>query len=630
MIRIEDLLYDKELYTTTKKSLLEDIFVNGEYQEQKNALVDFSYKDEEYQCSAKEFTITLVLMQVFIDMEAQECYSDDFMYSLHEPKLEHYLDKFVKFFRAYDVQKLTDSLSEVLIELSKLAAWTNLITGVTISLYELYQMAKHSERLNEILQTDLSSVQSFSEMEQLIDSLSAEAIKIICSFENSSYKDMIESGVINKNQFKQVVASIGPRPSITGQIIPEIINTNFLSGLRNIQDYYILMETARKILIISHIQVRKSGYLTRKLSLLTYDTLIDGSVEDCGTTHYMPVEIHSQDRLLRYLDRWFWDYQTESVLLLSEELIQERGEEFFIGTTMYFRSPMLCACPEGKTCRTCYGELYHVNKEYHEGLLAILILCPRIMQLLLSAKHLLQTKSQEFDWPQIFLDFFYIDQTEVIGKEDIRGYLRIDESDLREDEENGSWYFNRCTIDSPATGLRAREEHEIELPTELYLTDELMSELQNNKDGSLSYFEITLKNYPFQTLFYQKILNEEITARLDHIKVILEDSAHAGRDSYDGLLDEALNMLEKNGIPLNAVHMELILKNLLKDAADPSRPADWSQDEPAYQLVTLFGSIINGFRLTPGISFEEVKSQIFSPDTYKKTGKSLMDAFYKG
>ena len=628
--KLEDMLYQPEYYAAVRAELYERVFRTNDYQNQKNALVNFQINGALYSCATKEFILTMIFMRVFIDMNAQELYNEDYFYECGHRK-EEYFDRMITAFRdTPNMEKFTLSLAEVLMELARLAAWTNIVVGVSISLYELWQMAQVDKRLNEIFRTDLSSISSFSEMEERMDKLCKEAVGIMMEFENSSYRDMLVSGTINKNQFKQLIVSIGPRPSISGQIIPEIVNTNYLAGLRDLQDYYILMETTRKILIISHIQVRKSGYMTRKLSLLTYDNVVDKDVHDCTSHHLMPVSMISEDRLRRFRDRWFWDVDHEKYTLLSDQYIADHGVENFLGRTMFFRSPMTCGCQEGRTCPFCYGELSHINDGYHYGLIAILMLTPRIMQLLLSAKHLLQTRSQEYDWSPEWLEMFAVDQTEVIVREDVKAYLRIATDQLREDEDTGDLYFEHCVIEQPAVGLRPATELEFILPTRLYLMPAALEEIKNNRDPASSYHEINLKNYQLEPLFAMKVMNEEIVARLDRLKTILEDSCHAGRDDAAGLLDELLLLLENNNIPLQSVHAEIILKNLLRDGVDATYPADWSKEEASYQLTTLFGAILDGHRLTPGISFEEVKQQLLSPATYRKTGSSLLDPFYQG
>ena len=653
---LEDILENKTLYIEAKKDILENIFINGEYSEEKNRKLTFSYRGEEYECTQKELLITLILARVFIEMDAVDKFSEEFLFSYNDDgkvNLESYLDKIIKLFRedlnevsfpengkindilesfkTSETEKLTDSIADILLEISQLAVWTNLNTGVSVSLYELYQMSKKSKRLDEIFHTDLSSVQSFAEMENLINELSAEACKIICSFDSNSYKDMLNSGTINKGQFKQVTTAIGPRPSITGQIIPEIINTNFLRGLRNLQDYYILMETARKILIISHIQVRRSGYMTRKLSLLTMDTILDKACNDCGSKYFVSVNISSESLLKRYYDRWFLDEESEQLKLLNEKYVEEKGLDYFIGKTMFFRSPMTCACPDGKTCKTCYGELYHVNKNYHIGLIAVLLFSPKITQNLLSAKHLLQTKSEDILWSEEFLQFFTVEQSEVSVSEEVKGYLRIEQDELKEDEETGELFFENCKIEVPAVGLRERSLVELNFPTPLYLVDEIAQQMVSEKDAANSYYEINLSRHNLETIFYLRIMNEEITAKLNLINKILEESDHNGASDIDSLLGQSLKMLEDNNITLNAVHMELILKNLIRDGDDESKYADFSKPETemSYQLVPLKRSILESDRLAASISFEEVKAQIYSPKTYKKRGKSMLDTFYK-
>lgn len=198
--KLEDMLYKPEYYAAVRAELYERVFRTNDYQNQKNALVNFQINGALYSCATKEFILTMIFMRVFIDMNAQELYSEDYFYECGHRK-EEYFDRMITTFRdTPNMEKFTLSLAEVLMELARLAAWTNIVVGVSISLYELWQMAQVDERLNEIFRTDLSSISSFSEMEEKMEKLCKEAIGIMMEFENSSYRDMLVSGTINKNQ----------------------------------------------------------------------------------------------------------------------------------------------------------------------------------------------------------------------------------------------------------------------------------------------------------------------------------------------------------------------------------------------------------------------------------------------
>ena len=117
----------------------------------------------------------------------------------------------------------------------------------------------------------------------------------------------------------------------------------------------------RKASIINFSQVKVSGYLTRKLSLLCMNTILDTECEDCGSTNYVHVLIDNKKTLGRLNGR--------SVIYKGKEFIIDKRNQKWIGKEVDLRSPITCCNPNGKICKKCYGHLSKINTSIHCGIL---------------------------------------------------------------------------------------------------------------------------------------------------------------------------------------------------------------------------------------------------------------------
>ena len=145
-------------------------------------------------------------------------------------------------------------------EISRLSIDTTLKIGTTVNTYELYNLIQNNKKLKKIYNTNFKDETDFKVIEEKIGKLSDQFIKTAQNKKGNSYGELLRAGTFNPKQFRQLVVNIGSKPGLDGKIIPEIVNTNFLKGLRHSQDSYIMAETARKVLIISHRNIRSSGW----------------------------------------------------------------------------------------------------------------------------------------------------------------------------------------------------------------------------------------------------------------------------------------------------------------------------------------------------------------------------------
>ena len=128
-----------------------------------------------------------------------------------------------------------------------------------------------------------------------------------------------------------------------------------------------------------------------------------------------------------------------------------------IGKKLYFRSPMTCAsAARGQgICYKCYGDLAFVNKDINIGQIAAEGLSSIYTQILLSAKHLLESLVVKMEWTPGFHDFFQITFNSIALKEGgvFRGCSMIINEDIQVEEElddiDYNNYITRFSIKKP-------------------------------------------------------------------------------------------------------------------------------------------------------------------------------------
>ena len=190
---------------------------------------------------------------------------------------------------------------------------------------------------------------------------------------------MINSGLKgNAEAFWRIFVADGYKIDPDSKIIG-FIHNSLMEGYDTYEDNYIAAVHSRISGIINADSVERVGYLYRKLSFL-FRFLKFGETNNCEAK--MKIEINDSNKFL------FYGRLTSENLYINENT--PNG-------TYYIYSPLYCKSkdPEGvynTVCEKCFGKL-SVNYAKYERLNTIFsIITERLMQILLSAKHLLSVK----------------------------------------------------------------------------------------------------------------------------------------------------------------------------------------------------------------------------------------------
>ena len=527
--------------------------------------------------------------------------------------LEKHMDATVaELYDKVDPLQLSEAMALCSGFLSDVSVETTSKIGTSISIKALFDAADIDPRIWELLHWEMPQGE-LGEMEHAADDAGDELIKRLTATGGEYARLLVSGAAVNKDQMRQALLNVGVKPGLAeGELIAEPIDTSFLRGMRNAEDYYICAGGARKALTTNFKQVKTSGYLSRKLVLLVAGHQIEKGLIDCGTRHGVYAEITTEDHASRLVGRYY---------RLSEdgpwEMARTRQDAArLVGETIVLRSPISCAGEHG-VCHKCYGELHRSNENIHAGIYGVLIISEQITQRLLSSKHLLKARPTKIEWPQAFLDHFSVDRATITADSSVDRVMVSLDDVIEDDEEEG------LRLTSVVYYRVGRETHRLEIPVPIYLSDDAW----NEEEVEIEDGEMIIQPIPEMPLFHVPVSNTDLSEALHAIFSLIEreevDSFHT---SYARLMD----LLNRSELRTPSVHAEMILRALVRDAADLMKRPDFSAgpDEPPYTVLKLTPAILNSPSITNSLAFERIKAQLTGTDIFNKTQPGILDVLF--
>jgi hypothetical protein len=262
-------------------------------------------QSEEIHLPASNLLFSLIALKCFVDVEIVPDLGDFFTDpTMNADVLERYFNRIISLFYEMEenLQQLSVSIADSLAELSKLAADTNMRIGNTICLYDIIKEAEKSSEFKDLLETTIPDGLQFNEIEEYVSQRKDRIVNYLSKADTCLRQLINCKGAINNNQLGQSIVNVGLKPNLEGAIIPEPVNTSFLRGLRNRNDFFVDSQGGRKALIVNYTNVRSSGYLTRKLSLLVMDHYSTNETK-CDTKHFLKVFVENDSVLKRIHNR---------------------------------------------------------------------------------------------------------------------------------------------------------------------------------------------------------------------------------------------------------------------------------------------------------------------------------------
>ena len=533
--------------------------------------------------------------------------------------LNEYVDRVISKFKEYNVpyDHIREGIAVLLNEASDISGDLNVKAGHGLSYLGFLKVMNEDKSTHSMFNPDITYGQ-FNDIEKQSNALGKQIINYFKEHENTELHPYVASDTgINKKQLTQFLGFVGLKPDIDGSVIPVAIEDNFLNGLKKLESYYINSKGTRQALITNYKMVRRSGYLTRKLSLSMIDRFHDNNIFDCGTSHYVIFNVDNQKKKNQIIGRHYYELD-DTGHKINDLLLTVKADSDIVGKKIGLRSPVTCC---GKhVCATCYGrELSEINKNINTGLTAVLKLTEPITQRLLSAKHLLTTNTDKVEWGEQFLSYLYVNMNNVYFKDDNVTVTFAYPTNEDYDEDEDMFYTQTITLKNSTD----RKEHTYTSPVRLYINPKLLKD--STCDVTISANSVDEDEYIFKYQTKNNVLSKSLQQVID----LIESTGHLGISEYNDFVNKFDDLLIENGLDyIKSVHVEMISSNLIRNA-DTGKRLDFSQDILEPYVINRISKAIMTAPISVSMSFERINDQLIDLNTYNKTEPSLMDYLFR-
>lgn len=603
----------------------------------RNVFITIRFKEIDIDLSVIDYWFNLIMWYVLVrtDKEIRPChlFFDD---CLTRKTIKKYIDEnFIEENRSkLDNIELNNIIDDCLYRYSFIDEFSFYLAN-TINLEDFNDLMNSNPEFNQLIHADLSNV-PLEEVSHAGSKLIERAVDIIKNSDHCLAPFFMAGEGVNPKQFKEFALNIGTKPDGKGGVYPAIVNTNFLTGgVNDLVSNFIESSTGRTAQIIVEGNVGTSGHFARLLGLNNSDSIIHPDPEYvCDTKNFQELEIKSMDILNRVQDRYYRLSPNGMEYKIS------RNDTHLLGKKVYLRSPMTCASVSrtGKVCYRCYGDLAYTNRDINIGKMASELISSALTQMMLSAKHLLESSIKVMKWSKGFTDIFEVEYNLIKIQDDISldGYkLIIDPSDGDEfDDGDDSFKNSDYSIFVSDFDIVAPNGESINIHTSeadnMYLTLdflELIHKYGAEKEGKIVIdMEELQKSESY--LFAMQILNNDLSRTLEKIKSIVDNSKVVESHDRNTILQVLLEALIEGGLNVSSIHAEIILSNQIRSAHDILLVPEWQYPNEEYKLLTLKQSLNSHPSVSVSVSYEKISKMLYNPLTYRKKKPSIMDLFF--
>lgn len=533
--------------------------------------------------------------------------------------------------KKYDTRTLCNIIDDTLYRFKYIDEFSLYLCN-TINDEDTIELMNQNPEAWEYLHSDLSKV-PLEDVKNVGQDITNKLIKII---ENSDHclADSFATGEgVNRKQFREFAVNIGTIPDGSGGVYPIIVNKSFING--GVNDIaYSMVESAkgRQAQIYSKNNVGTSGAFARILGLNNRDTRLHESPNySCNSRHFIQVTIVNKRYLQMYNNRYY-RFRKDG----PEYKLNYKKDTHLIGQTLYFRSPITCAShANGKgVCYKCYGDLAYVNRDINIGTIAAELLSSELTQMLLSAKHLLESNIKSIDWVNGFLDIFEVNFNVIKIREDFeckKWKILIDEDINREDDMDDleySEYITRFQVMDPKGRVRDMYSKTSE---NIYLSMDMSSIIKSQPDPNGDKYVIDMEDIKNIDLFLVHISNDELSATLEHVKSVINKYPKIDGMTKDRIVQEFVAAVINGGLNVNAIHLEILLSNQIREGLSDEEILEmphWEFEEEKYALVNLDTALKNNPSITTTLEYQKISKTLYNPLSFKKTKPSQMDLFF--
>lgn len=517
----------------------------------------------------------------------------------------------------------------------------------TMNLEDTIEMMNSSKEFERLLHLDLSSV-PIEDTKSVGMKYTARMIEImkndsknILGYDHCLADAWRASEGVNPKQFKEFAINIGSKPDGSGGVFPEIINKSFLNGgVADPMDYFIESSTGRTAQILSKMNVGSSGHFARLLGLNNSDSFLHNDPDYCCDSVNFIKAFVMDHNFLNKINNRYYRMNPHGV----EFLVDSNKDTHLIGQTVYLRSPMTCAsASRGQgICYRCYGDLAYTVKDINIGRIASEILSSVLTQILLSAKHLLETVIEKLNWCDKFMEYFdisgniitliaemdYKDLKLLIDPEGIE--LEDDDDDYPEEDDSSLHQYNEYITEFEVLNEATGETYIIsnDKSEKLYISYELNNIIRKKGEPVDGKISIDFNEIKEVSLFLVKIENNDLTKTLAHLNRLLNKSSIIKDLTKDEWMQQIVETAIAGDLNISAIHLEVIMSSQIRDIDDVLYRPQWECENEPYEILTLNKALTYNPSITISLSYQKIAKLLYNPITFRKKDASFIDLFF--
>lgn len=612
-----------------------------EHKECREYIVCFKFKTRDtttYKMQLRHFLINLFVWYPFTLMpeELNEKWIFDAKNDII--KVHDYINETIELMDSRNIKNtvMNQVTSQVLSMLRSISINFSQIMNLSISAHTFTEVYNTNDRIKDIFFAELPINEQPAIIEAKLADMLKEEIDIFKSVKNNAIGVCLRTGEgIKPKQLQEFTSNGGMKPDINGNTIPIPINgSQLVTGLKKPSNMYLDSTGAHKSYIMNNKVMGKAGDYAKLLILLGTTVALSGKVKNCHTHHLLRITIKNQKMLKKYNGRYYTLNPNKPEKL---SILHSKTDTDLIGKTVYFRSPVFCACKVKKgrrmICHTCFGSNAKLNIDIASGIATYLIqtITEPLQQNILSTKHLLTTSSEVIVFSSNFYEIFEFVSGDFKVRHDCSLNLEelildIPESclmydDIYDDDSDTNVYITKSFY---IRNIKTGDESIIndENPKKIYIAKALRT-LINKYEGKVPISELADESYCMRI----DISNNELTKPLYEIMDLTSKTINTL--TADSMVQKYTELLVEAGIRTPSVGAEFITAALMRDANSNKDFPDFTFDgDVPYQLLTLTQALSKNKSVVVGLLSHYLKNQLLSPDLSERDAESIHDSLF--
>jgi len=498
------------------------------------------------------------------------------------------------------------------------------VLGSTINDYQIKEAEKKDPEITELMTKPFDATKQPSEIELEAQERTAKLIEKFKKYDTGFRPLLISGKNISPGQLKEVMVTIGFKSDLNGDTISHFIDCNiFVNGINSSSSYFLEAKSGRKALILSKMKMGEPGAFSKKLINVSAPAVLRRDKIPCNSKRPIMYHIENKKQLKLLDERYYYDEEG----FLRKIKYGTPEAESLIGKVISVRSPITCASKKG-ICHLCYGGLFDINSQLHSaGAYAATKESEPYGQKILSSKHSQVTSSNVLKMCEEFNKVFELSSNEITLNQEFEDDVYIQFNTVEVDDQGDSETYTVTDFD--IVDVKGKQLYHImeENETKFYLSPEMVTLYKRYKEKAIPISEFEDDTV---ILFQMEINNLELSKPLDNIESLLNKKDHFKCTTIDEIAQKYLDLKIEAGIMYNAVHHEMILRELIRKKSNIYEKPDWGPngDHEDYQILRMDDALMK--HPSPIISLEaapQQKRQIISADFYKKQGVSQYDVY---